>query len=179
MKPGAKTLIDNVAKVIGGIETLATTRVMVGVPAEKGSRTDGEPINNAALAYIHDNGAPEAGIPARPFLRPGVDAKKAEIEAGFEKVGRAALDGRTEAVERGFHAVGLIGQNAVRAKINEGVPPPLAESTLRARAARGRKGAAQELANRKAGMPASTELAKPLIDTGQLRNAQTYVIRKV
>lgn len=160
MKSGAQTIVDNVGKVIDGIGKLATTRVMVGVPAEKGSRKDDEPINNAALAYIHENGAPEAGIPARPFLKPGIADKQDDITATFVKVGQAALDGRAEAVDRGFNAVGLIGQNAVRAKINEGVPPPLKESTLEARRARGRTG------------------DKPLIDTGQLRNALTYVIRK-
>lgn len=161
MKSGLHTLVDNVAKVTAGIEKLASQRVMVGVPAEKGSRQDSEPINNAALAYIHENGAPEVNIPARPFLKPGIDAKKAEITAGLEKVGKAALEGDAARVDRGFHVVGLIGQNAVRAKINEGPFTPLAEDTLEARRARGRTG------------------DKPLIDTGQLRNSLTYVIRKV
>lgn len=161
MKSGVLTIVDNVAKVIGGIEKLATTRVMVGVPAEKSSRKDGSPVTSADLAYIHENGAPEAGIPARPFLKPGIANKQEEIEDRLKAVGNAALDGNVGAVDRGFNAVGLIGQNAVRAKINEGVPPPLKPATLAARRARGRTG------------------DKPLIDTGQLRNALTYVIRKV
>jgi phage gpG-like protein len=160
MKSGLHTIHDNVAKATAGIEKLATTRVMVGVPAEKGSRSDAEPINNAALAYIHENGAPEAGIPARPFLKPGIDTKQAEITTALEKTGRAALDGNPEAVDRGFNIVGLIGQNAVRAKINTGPFTPLTEATVAARRARGRTG------------------TKPLIDTGQLRNSLTYVIRK-
>jgi len=178
MKIGLQKIVDNVAKATAGIAALGTTRVMVGVPAEKGSRKDGEPINNAALAYIHEHGAPEAGIPARPFLKPGIEAKQPEIEAGLVKTGRAALEGNPSAVDRGFNAVGLIGQAAVRTKITEGPFQPLSEATLRDRARRGRKGAAQELANRKAGMPASNDLAKPLIDTGQLRNSLNYVIRK-
>jgi hypothetical protein len=161
MKSGLHTVVDNVAKVIGGIAAIATTRVMVGVPAEKGSRTDGEPINNAALAYIHNNGAPEAGIPAREFMRSGIDAKKAEITAGLEKTGQAALDGKPEAVDRGFHRVGLIGQAALRAKITEGPFTPLKEATIEARRRRGRTG------------------TKPLLDRGELRNALSYVIRKV
>ena len=160
MKPGLQTLVDNVARFTAGIERLASTRVMVGVPAEKGSRQDGEPINNAALAYVHENGAPEAGIPARPFLKPGIADKQTEIAAALEKTGRAAMDGKPEVVDRGFNIVGLIGQNAVRAKINDGPFTPLAEATLAARRARGRTG------------------TKPLIDTGQLRNSLTYVIRK-
>lgn len=159
-KIGLQTIVDNVAKVAAGIEKLATTRVMVGVPAEKGARQDDEPINNAALAYIMDNGAPEAGIPARPFMRPGIMAKQAEITAALRKTGEAALDG-PERAEKGFHRVGLIGQAAVRAKINDGPFQPLADSTIEDRRARGRTG------------------TKPLIDTGQLRNAINYVIRKV
>lgn len=161
MKSGAQTIVDNVSKVIGGIEKLATTRVMVGVPAEKSARQGGDPISNAELAYIHSNGSPEAGIPAREFLKSGVETKKDEIGDRFEKVGRDALDGNAAAVDRGFNAIGLIGQNAVRAKINEGLDPPLKPATLAARRRRGRTG------------------EKPLIDRGELRNAQTYVIRKV
>jgi hypothetical protein len=161
MKSGLHTIIDNVAKATAGIAALATTRVMVGVPADKGSRKDGEPINNAALAYIHENGAPEAGIPERPFLKPGIDTKQTEITTALEKTGQAALEGNPGKVDRGFNAVGLIGQNAVRAKINDGPFTPLAEATLAARRARGRTG------------------DKPLIDKGELRNALTYVVRKV
>lgn len=178
MKSGVHTIIDHVAKVVGGITQLVGTRVMVGVPAEKGARQDGEPINNAALLYIHEHGAPEANIPARPSLIPGLQEKQAEITDGLKKAGQAALDGDVARMDRSFNAVGLRGQAAVRAKINDGVPPPLAESTLKARARRGRKGAAQELANRAAGQAASTELAKPLVDRGEMRNAINYVIRK-
>jgi hypothetical protein len=80
-------------------------------------------------------------------------------------------------VDKGLHKVGLRVATSIKKKINEGVPPPLSEYTLRERARRGRKGAKQELANRASGMAPSTQLAKPLIDTGELRNSITYVIR--
>jgi hypothetical protein len=160
MKPGLHTTLDNFAKVAAGIKKIADTRVLVGVPADKDPRKAGDPVSNADLAYIHDNGAPDAGIPAREFLKPGIKAKQSEIEAGLVKTGNAALDGKPDAVERGFNIVGIIGQNAVRAKINEGVPPPLQPATIAARKRRKRTG------------------TKPLIDTGQLRNAITYVVRK-
>ena len=41
MKSGLTVVFDETAKVIDGITKLASTRVMVGVPAEKGSRSDG------------------------------------------------------------------------------------------------------------------------------------------
>ena len=61
-----------------------------------------------------------------------------------------------------LHRVGLTAQNSVRRVINAGVAPPLAASTLRSR--RTRKVA------KRTGTVA-------LIDTGQLRNSITYVIR--
>lgn len=161
MKTGTTVVLDKVSEVMKGIALLAGTRVMVGVPASKAAREDGQPINNAALAYIHDNGAPEANIPARPFLKEGVESAQAEINDGFRKVGEAALDGNPGAAERGFHAVGLKAQAAVRAKITAGPFQPLKPATLAARRRRGRTG------------------TKPLLDTAQLRNAINYVVRKV
>jgi hypothetical protein len=160
-KNGLTTIFDDTAKVIDGIAKLTTTRVMVGVPAEKGGRRDGEPINNAALLYIHEHGAPEAGIPARPTLMPGIQSAQKDINSGLEKTGKAALDGRPEAVDRGLTAVGLKAQSAIRAKFGSDELAPLAASTLEARRARGRTG------------------DKPLLDTGQLRNSVNFVIRKV
>ncbi len=156
---------DDSARIVAAIRALASKRVMVGVPAGEALRKPeaGEPstVNNAMLAYIHENGCPAAHIPPRPFLKPAVTALQPEIERGLKNAAALALKGDEAGVDKALHGLGLIAQAAVRNKINEGIPPPLAESTLRARRARGRTG------------------TKSLIDTGQLRNAITYVIRKV
>lgn len=49
--------------------------VLIGIPMSTTERPDGE-ITNAELGYIHEYGAPEANIPARPFLIPGVESVK-------------------------------------------------------------------------------------------------------
>jgi len=162
-KTGLTVVLDNVSKIAAGIELLATTRVMVGVPADKADRRNG-PINNAALAYIHDKGAPEANIPARPFMEPGVESKAAEIREGIGKAGELALDGKPDAVERQYHRVGAIGRDAIKAKITDGPFEPLKPSTI---AARKRKRQSRNNTN-----------IKPLIDTGAMRNAINYVVRK-
>ena len=57
------------------LDALAQKRVLVGVPEDADSRGEEgykTPIGNAALAYIHDNGSPRQGIPARPFMQPGI-----------------------------------------------------------------------------------------------------------
>lgn len=159
VKTGFHTVVDKMAKVAAGIEKLAATRVMVGVPADKTGRGTG-PINNAALLYIHENGAPEVNIPARPTLVPGIESVKTQIDAGLKKAGEFALDGRGDAVERQYHRVGAIGRVAVKNKITSNVPPPLAESTLAKRRARG------------------ATSTNTLIDKGGMRNAIEYVVRK-
>lgn len=181
-KSGLQIKTDNLHGVLAGIAALESTRVMVGIPQDDDARkktSDSEP-GNAALGYIHENGAPEVNIPARPWLVPPVEAANESIvQPGLRRAGELALEGRPEGVMRVYHAMGLRVQAAIRQYMGSGISPPLAERTLRGRAARGRAGAAQELANRARGLPASTSLAVPLIDTGQLRNAVTYVIRTV
>ena len=49
---GIQVTIDRVGAVLGAISSLADRQVLVGVPAAKGVRRDGQ-ITNAALAYIH------------------------------------------------------------------------------------------------------------------------------
>jgi hypothetical protein len=156
---------------------LAQTRVLVGVPAKSTERGDG-PINNATLLYIHENGAPAANIPARPSLVPGVRAVQGKVATHLKRAAGAALAGNAEATDQQLHAAGLIAENSVKALINAGIAPALADSTLRERASRGREGAAWELAWRKAGAPEGVDLAKPLIDTGKLRNSITHVVKR-
>ena len=183
-KPKIKVIADNVAEVRDMLRHLAEREVLVGFPEDTSARdpdqAEGDKdITNAALGYIQDNGAPEQNIPARPFMLPGMaDATEAATRHLSWTARQVLKRGGVSAIDQGFDRVGLSVQAALRKKINEGVPPPLSEWTLRDRARRGRKGAKQELANRAAGLPASTALAKPLIDTGQLRNAINYVVRR-
>ena len=166
MPPGVKILKDDVPKLLAAVEALTTMRVAVGVPAAEALRRPepGEgssPANNAMLAYIHENGAPEAGIPPRPFLAVTVKAMRSEITARLRAITADALRGRIDAVYKAYHMLGLKVSTAVKLKINTGPFEPLKPSTLAKRRARGRTG------------------TKPLIDTGQLRNSITYVVKSV
>jgi hypothetical protein len=163
--PGVQITKDDLPKLRAAIETLTGSRVMVGVPAEAALRQPepGEPstVNNAMLAYIQENGLSEMGIPARPFLKPTVESLRSQIAERFKTLALNALRGSPDAAQKGLHALGLFVSTAVKLKINTGPCQPLAERTLAARRARGRLG------------------TKPLIDTGQLRNAITYVVKKI
>ncbi len=159
-KNAARKLIDRLPQLKVSLDKLTRQNVMVGVPQDKTRRQEEEsPAGNATLAYIHDNGAPAANIPARPFMKPGVEAAKPTIVKQFQLAAKKALQKDDSAIERGLNMAGLAAQNAIRAAINEGPGPELSEGTLAARRRRGRQG------------------TKPLVDTGQLRNSITYVIR--
>lgn len=155
--------LDRVKLTLASIRSLTTNQVLVGIPSTTAEREpdpeDPQPLTNAEIGYIQENGAPEANIPARPFLRPGISGAVPQIVARYENGAKAVLDGRLASIDQVHAQVGLSAQNAVRKKITDGPFAPLKPSTLANRRARGRKG------------------ERPLIDTGQLRNALTFVVR--
>jgi hypothetical protein len=184
MKNAAQLLVDKLPKLKIAFASLSKQDVLVGVPREDGMRKP-EPgelstMTNAMLAYIHDNGSPAANIPARPFMHPGIEAAKARIVTQFKIAGKKALDGDVAAIEQGLNKVGLLAQSSIRNAINEGIPPALATATIkgRIRARTAVKGAKMELASREAGNDAGTDNAKPLVATGQMRNAINFILRK-
>ena len=171
MKSGLSMTLDRVADVVAGIRSLGEKQVLVGVPEAKDERKDGDEITNAALAYIHTNGAPEVGIPARPFIQPGIKEKQDEISSRLKETAVAVLDGNTGTAERGLAAAGQIGASAAQNKIREGLQPPLKESTIAARRIRSKGSRYRRKAT-------AASAVKPLLDTAQLLRAITWVIRK-
>ncbi len=90
---------------------------------------------------------------------PGITRAKKKIA---ETLGLSALNvvRGNGSMDKGLNKAGLIAQASIREVINEGIPPPLAPETLKARKRRGRTG------------------EKPLVDTGQLRNSISYVVKE-
>lgn len=152
--------VDRLPDVLKSIQSLIKEQTLVGIPAKDATRTDG-PINNAVIGYIEEFGSPANNIPARPSLIPGVEAAQPEVIKRLRKGADGALDGKLDAADKALHSAGIVAVNSVRTKIGEGIPPPLKAATIAARKRRGRTGTI------------------PLIDTGQFRNAMTYVVRKV
>lgn len=168
---------DILADVVRSINNLVKKDVLVGIPDTTTERDDGEPVNNATLGYIHENGSPAKNIPARPFLVPGVEDAQERIEQRLNKAAKAALGNQRRKSDDELEAAGMIARDSVKSKINSGDFAPLSEATLRARAAKGRKGAKAELASRAAGNAPDNDNARPLIDSAQLRNSINYVVR--
>lgn len=172
---------DNLDRLIANVETLTGSRVLVGIPGDAPPRKDSKQPPNFVLGFINEFGDPARNIPARPFLIPGVRDAQSQIIARAKAGARAVLrlDTATpDTANVALNQMGGVAAFAVRARLVSGPFVPLANATLAARARQGRKGAIQELANRRAGLPPGTDLAKPLIDTGAMRQSVTHVIKK-
>ncbi|MGO4738642.1 hypothetical protein AB4099_18990 [Bosea sp. 2KB_26] len=154
-----KVTKDRVPDLLRAVRDLTKSEVLVGIPDAEAGREDG-PISNAEIGYLMETGSPSQNIPERPFLVPGVESARERIEKRMRSAGEAALAGRRDDVSTAFEKAGIEASSAVKAKISDGPFTPLSPKTLAKRRARGRAG------------------EKPLIDTGQLRRAITYVVRK-
>lgn len=162
---------DHTSEIAKLIEKIAGVRVMAGVPSDDeqphkaagdlgtDARQDGK-ITNAALGAIHDRGAPEAGIPAHPWLLPGFELVQDVSLAHLETAGLALLEGDEPLFEQHLNQAGLVAVDGMRRTIELGIPPPLAPATLAARRRRGNSG------------------TTPLLDTRQLYNSISYIIRR-
>lgn len=176
MKSGLKVTTDNAQAILESLKALTSKEVLVGIPEEDSDRDD-VPFGNAGIGYINEYGSPAQNIPARPHLQPGVKSAEPQTIPQLKDAALAALDGRESAAVQALERAGILAVNGVRSFIRASNFTPLADSTVEARARRGRKGAKAEMARRAAGDLPSTDGAKPLIDTGQYVRAITYVVR--
>lgn len=171
------------------LEGLKDMEVYIGIPEEKSSRPKlDEGINNAELAFVHTNGirtksmrkdmkddidqfgyhaaydmyiqahgSPLWQSPPRPIIEPSIEDDKETISEYMQEAVKAIMDGDKAKAE---YYLNLAGQE-------------------------GQKAAQDWFTNPKNGWapnsPHTTEEKgsdRPLIDTGELRKAITYVIRK-
>jgi hypothetical protein len=166
---------DDVKKMMGDLNALVPKRVLVGVPEEGDARDEGT-IGNASLAYIHDNGAPSVGIPARPFMKPGIAKAQDTINRHLKAAVKASLDGDDEGCTTSLNRAGLTAQNRIRRVINDGEGfAPLKRGTLLGRM---RKKKRLNKTLNKSEKEEYMESFHPLVDTGALRNSITYVVEE-
>lgn len=185
-----KTNQKNLDSLVKNLTLLADVEVLVGFPEDTTTRTDdsvSQGITNATLGYIHDNGAPEQNIPARPFMLPGMAEATGTVTDKLAQVLKAVSQGKGPSViEQGMTHVGLIAKLAIQNTINAGLEPPLSPRTIASRS-RSRGTDSQRLSELEhaaltgkgidEGFLQGALGIKPLINTGQLRNAVNYVIR--
>lgn len=184
----ALTITDNMARIMASLKALTATQVLVGIPASNTERKQqGEPADNATLGYVHENGSPARNIPARPFLGPGVEAVQPEIAERMRRAAIGGLTGDSAEVRKQLSAAGQIAASSVKARINSNIAPALSPETIknrnRSRQTKSmRKGEKDYAGYVKAGISEqdAQDMAGiiALVNTAQLRNSITYVLRK-
>ena len=141
------------------LERLSRCDVLVGIPQNKNSR-EGEKVGNAELLYILSHGSPVRGIPARPVIEPAIkaDGNRQPISEQLNLAVQAMLQGDVKGVERYLKLAGVVASNACKAWFLDSRNnwAPNKPATIKAKGS-----------------------DKPLIDTGSLRKAITYVVRQV
>jgi hypothetical protein len=202
---GMKKTVSLAGNLVKNVIAITTSDVLVGIPSEKGIRRPGKgqpkgmQPNNAELAYWHEFGVPSRNLPARPFVYPGLRAIRPLAVAMLQRAARQAvlgLHGPTDPLPV-LNQVGTLARDAMRKAITDPNPPfaPLKPATIRARLRRTQAGRRQlrrlqknakeagksmrELLPDWAQSPTASGglMIQPLIDTGQLRAAISYVIR--
>lgn len=182
---------DHVTRVVSSLNRLVRKQVLVGIPENTTNREEGEdggPVTNAALGYIHEFGSPADNIPARPFLIPGVKKSAREYLPHMKGAVSATLDGNSGRAQQELVAAGLVAETGAKNEIETGDFEPLKPATIRARkygrGTQSRRPSEEQYLNLvKSGVPPADAQAqagiRPLIDTGQLRNSITSVVREV
>ena len=178
---------DRTKLLLEALKSLSKIDVLVGIPEENGSREGGK-VTNAELAFIHSNGSPLKGIPARPFVEPAIeDSENSEmISVELRKAVKSALDGDTDKMSKALVKAGIQGQNAVRdwfTNPKNGWAPnspytilqkigKKKDSTSKAIVRYVKEGGSLSDIS---GLEGMTQV---LIDTDELRKSVTYVIRE-
>lgn len=135
-------------------------RRVVVIGFVEGEQHEGSDLSVAEIAAIHEYGAEietDKGtivIPARSMLRATFEENRAENVKKLRTLALATLEGRID-VEKALTVFGVDVRGQVVKRINLGIPPPNAESTI------ARKGS-----------------SKPLVDSGQMKESVTYTIRE-
>ena len=169
--------LDSIRRLMDDIQS---DLVLVGISEDKAPRKGDKEISNAQLMYIHTNGSPINKIPARPVIEPAIEASgnKEEITEELGKAFQFALDGKKTNSTQHLKRAGQLAVNAARDWFEDtrnNWPPNSPQTAMRKISklkGKKKKAALAQLASGEA----SESVSRPLVDTGQLRRAITYVV---
>lgn len=151
------------------IKEAANTDILVGIPAGDSTVKDGNTVYLADIATINNFGSQAANIPARPFGSTLMDVYGDKIKKFYQKEVGDSLKGKRpmkQALNRvGFIAAGLMKQNLSTGNWAANAPITIFGGWM------SRGGKSFFVKGKKS--------AKPLIDTGEMRRAITWVTKKI
>lgn len=152
-----KAIDESLKAVEAAVKELKSHDVLVGIPQEKSSRQGSKgKATNAELLFIHTNGSPIRGIPARPVLQPAIENDKERIGEMLGKAIDAATSGKKEEIVPALERAGMYASGKCKAWFTN--------------ASNGWKPNSKETIARK-------KSSRPLIDTAEMRKSITYVVK--
>lgn len=172
-----KTVV-NVKRTVGtelnsSLKDLKRTSIIVGIPrGGKGDTRKDSPISNSDLGWVHEKGAPAAGIPPRPFLEPGVASIKDKLASRMGQAIEAALKGNGQTMSNCLEVAASEAEAAVKSYMSSASFTPLKPSTIKHR------NASRGTASKRPGEDNGSASVRPLINTGALRDAITATVHK-
>ena len=170
---GVEVKVKSSDAVLKALAKLKKTEVLVGIP--EGSTREDTPLTNAELGFIHENGSPASGIPARPFLVPGVAHGRPEIREHLEAAVKAAYRGKARESSAELEQAGSVAESAVKKEISTADFAPLKPSTIANR--NKSRGTVGKRENEKAGSEEFGQSVRPLINIGWLRDSITHLVK--
>lgn len=152
------------------LKRLQKTAIYVGIAegSKKDKRQDKAPDNHL-LGFVHENGSPANNIPPRPFLVPGIEKSSQMIVSGLKRAMNAALKGDEKKCSEALERTAIQSASAVKEYMQTAEFAPLKPQTI----------AHRNRSRMTAGKRKNENLGinvKPLINTGQLRNAIDGVV---
>lgn len=156
------------------LEEIKEARVKVGV-LDDGKRSE-ERLTVAQIAAIHEYGTEDGRIPARPFVKPTFDKQRDKLVKMAKNLMGQVIDGKIS-VKQGLNLLGSQLAADIKATVVAGVPPPNALSTIIRKARKSKKfTAVAENIGQAFGQAGILASVKPLIDTGRMLGAITWVV---
>ena len=155
---------EDFPKRLEALHFLSTHAVQVGLPSNASPR-------NRMILAIQEHGSPIMHIPPRPVVEPALQSEETQtaMAACFLDAIKAACEGDLPAAQATLEQAGQTGADAIRAAIDEGVPPPNSPVTISG-------GWIYNHPAHKGVYVKGKGFDKPLYDTGELYNAFSYEI---
>lgn len=141
-------------KIVAELAKAGGSFVKVGYPEEKSKvhKGEGQPIEMAQLAAVHEFGSPSRNIPARPFMAQTFDKHVAEVNKRVSEIKDRIISGQVTA-KQAWAQLGAWYKGMMQKEIRDGGFEPNKLKTIE------RKGS-----------------DRPLIDTGQLRQSIDFEV---
>ena len=139
------------ARIVANVRSMGLNKVEVGLPS--GGQHSDTSLSMHELGMVHEYGSPTRNIPARPFIAPPIKDNVEKYKSMMRDQALKLIFRRTT-LHNALSLVGEAGKADIQKYMLSANFAPLSAATIE------RKGS-----------------SKPLIDTGQMRNAITYEVK--